>query len=124
VETVLSSPKYRDLILKAQSRRFRVKMIYVLLRSAELQIERVRLRVSEGGHDVPVDKIVDRRWRSFVELAWFIRHVDECYIFDNSTGEPEMLAALAGGALLRMGNLPADLEAALDESDPIDLRDR
>jgi predicted ABC-type ATPase len=113
VETVLSSPKYRDLVLKAQSRGFRVKMIYVLLRSAELQIERVRIRVSEGGHDVPVDKIVDRRRRSFAELRWFSEHVDECYIFDNSTGEPEMIAEKIDGRLFRWAVFAPDLSAAL-----------
>ncbi|MEO8373832.1 MAG: zeta toxin family protein [Sphingomonas bacterium] len=122
VETVLSSPKYRDLVLKARSRGFRVKMIYVLLRSAELQIERVRVRVSEGGHDVPVDKIVDRRRRSFAELAWFATHVDDCFLFDNSTGEPALLAArMSRGPLWKFASFPEDLTDALATA-KIDIR--
>lgn len=114
VETVLSSPKYRRLVERAQASGFLVKMIYVTLRSAELQIERVARRVRTGGHDVPADKIIDRRRRSFDELAWFVRHVDQCTIFDNSYGEPEKLAVLSDGVLVSFGRLPPDLQAALD----------
>jgi len=93
-------------------------MIYVLLRSAELQIERVRIRVSEGGHDVPVDKIVDRRRRSFDELAWFVRQVDDCYVFDNSTGDPALLAArISRGPLWQFAAFPDDLVGALTKTE-------
>jgi predicted ABC-type ATPase len=68
VETVLSTDKYRPLIETARAHGFQVRMIYVLLRSADLQTERVRRRVAEGGHDVPEDKIGARRVRSFEQL--------------------------------------------------------
>lgn len=64
VETVLSSPKYRRLIGKAQSKGFLVKMIYVTLASAEIQLRRIVQRVADGGHDVPAEKVIDRRARS------------------------------------------------------------
>lgn len=114
VETVLSSQKYRNLVGWAQLRGFRVHMIYVLLRDAALQVARVRLRVAEGGHDVPTQKIIDRRLRSFRELAWFVRHVDQCHVFDNSTTEPALVAeSLDRDALWCWDALPADLAAAL-----------
>ena len=55
VETVLSSAKYRPLVEQAKARGFQVNMIYIVLNSAELQVERVRVRVADGGHDVPAD---------------------------------------------------------------------
>ena len=57
VETVLSTSKYRNLVLEAKKRRFTIRLIYILLNSPELNIERVRLRVAKGGHDVPTGKI-------------------------------------------------------------------
>ena len=51
VETVLSTPKYRPLVERAQMQGFDVRIIFIVLRSAELQLERVRIRVAEGGHD-------------------------------------------------------------------------
>lgn len=114
VETVLSTDKYRRLVNLAHKWGFEVRMIYVVLHSAELQIERVRIRVSEGGHDVPVDKIVSRRARSFEQLGWFVRKVDACYIYDNSTGEPELSAARVHGPLWTFNALPDDLQDVLD----------
>lgn len=116
VETVLSSPKYRPLVERAQERGFEVRIIYIVLRSAELQIERVRIRVAEGGHDVPEDKIRSRRERSFREFAWFFSKADACYIYDNSTGEPEYLGGKFGNALARYRPLPFDLQQVLDEA--------
>ncbi|MFD2428943.1 AAA family ATPase [Sphingobium scionense] len=110
VETVLSSPKYRKLVDRAHERGFRVRMIYVLLASTELQAARIRVRVVEGGHDVPADKVMARRARSFEQLAWFVQHVDDCYIYDNSTGEPALLAQKAEGGVWLWDKLPPDLE--------------
>lgn len=60
VETVLSSPKYRRLIEKAKAHGFEICFVFVFLRDAELQLERIRARVAKGGHDVPSDKVRDR----------------------------------------------------------------
>jgi predicted ABC-type ATPase len=116
VETVLSSSKYRELVEQARRRGFEVRIIYIVLKSAKLQIERVGIRVSEGGHDVPKDKIEARRKRSFEQLAWFIDKADACYIYDNSTGEPEFLGGKIGDAFVRFHPLPGDLQHILDEA--------
>lgn len=113
VETVLSSNKYRTLVLEAQRRGFQVKLIYVVLRNAELQLERIRLRVAEGGHDVPAAKVIDRRRRSFEQFTWFVRHVDACYVFDNSAGRPNLAATWANERLAVHESLPTDLLAIL-----------
>jgi predicted ABC-type ATPase len=113
VETVLSSAKYRPLVERAKARGFQVHMIYIVLNSAELQVERVRERVAEGGHDVPADKIIARRRRSFEQLAWFSRHIDLGYVFDNSTAEPKFLAHILPGMFVRWNDLPEDLEEVL-----------
>ena len=116
VDTVLSTDKYRCLAERAKRAGFRVRMIYVVLASAELQAQRIRLRVVEGGHDVPAAKVAARRTRSFKQLAWFIPAVDDCYIYDNSTGEPELIAEKIGPGLLLWESLPEDLRAILAAS--------
>lgn len=118
VETVLSSPKYRRLVEMAQGRGFEVRMIYVLLRSAEMQLERIRRRVSDGGHDVPEDKVRSRRLRSFGELTWFAEAVDRLYIYDNSDGSPDLLASKERGSELSFKKRPpTDLMAAFIASE-------
>ena len=113
VETVLSSAKYRRLVDLAHDRGFEVRMIFVMLQSAEIQLERIRQRVAEGGHDGPEAKVRSRRLRSFEQLAWFVQHVDRCYIYDNSTSQPELLGELADRRLLFWRSVPDDLLAAL-----------
>lgn len=116
VETVLSSSKYRRLVNKAHDHGFVVRMIYVVLKSAELQIERVAIRVSEGGHTVPEDKIRSRRARSFEQLTWFASNVDQCLIYDNSTGEPELIAENFGTTMTTWRTLPRDMQDAFDRA--------
>ena len=122
VETVLSSSKYRTLVSRAHARGFEIRLIYLVLQTAELQEERVRIRILEGGHGVPVEKIRARRIRSFEQLAWFIREVDACFIYDNSTGEPELLGGKLAGSYVRYAALPVDLQSAL-EAAGIELAD-
>lgn len=93
VETVLSTGKYRRLVRRARSKGFEVRLIYILLRDVSLQLARIAQRVRDGGHDVPIIKIASRRRRSFRQLPWFARQADKFYLFDNSTGEPELIAS-------------------------------
>ena len=99
VETVLSTPKYRKLVVKAKQRGFEIRLIYVYLDSLERQVERVRLRVAKGGHDVPVEKIAARRERSFREFPWFFWRSDKAWVFDNSAAEPKLVATKSAQSL-------------------------
>lgn len=92
VETVLSSPKYRRLVEKAKAHDFEMCFVYVYLESAVMQLERIAARVTKGGHDVPPDKVRERRKRSFDQLPWFFWQADHAWVFDNSAGEPELVA--------------------------------
>jgi predicted ABC-type ATPase len=113
VETVLSTPKYRALVLAAKKRKFAIRLIYVLLNSAQLNIERVRLRVAKSGHDVPTDKIVDRRERSLQQLPWFLREADDAWLFDNSGASPQLIGSKTKGKiLLKADALPEIVKAA------------
>ncbi len=99
VETVLSTPKYRRLVERARQLGFRVRLIYVLLDSPDRNVERVRLRVQKGGHDVPEDKVRDRYARSLAQLPWFLAWADEAWIYDNSGAQPRRIAAKQAGVV-------------------------
>jgi len=92
VETVLSTPKYRRLLLKAKVRGFDIRFIYIYVDTLERQLERIRLRVAKGGHDVPQDKVAARRKRSFLQCPWFFWNAHQAWIFDNSGSEPKLVA--------------------------------
>ena len=110
VETVLSTGKYRSLVEAARAQGFAVRLVYVIVRDAALQLERIRLRVAKGGHDVPEDKVIARRARSLAQLPWFLEHADRADIFDNSGATPR-----------RIGHKDADGATAIDPSAPADM---
>lgn len=96
VETVLSTAKYRRLVQMAHGLGFEVHLIYVMLNSPQLNIDRVRLRVLKGGHAVPEDKIVERHARSLEQLPWFLENADHAAIYDNSGSEPRLICSKRG----------------------------
>jgi len=46
--------------------------------------QRVSMRVSQGGHDVPADKLAARFPRTLANLATAIRELPCVLVFDNS----------------------------------------
>lgn len=99
VETVLSTAKYRKLVSYARDRGFEFWLIYVVLDSEERNIERVRIRAKSGGHDVPVDKIRDRYWRSISQFPWFLDNADRAWVHDNSEAAPRLIARKVSGQI-------------------------
>ena len=59
-ETVLSTRRNLDLLIKAKEEGYFIRCIYVLTLKPEINIIRVRTRVKLGGHGVPEDKIISR----------------------------------------------------------------
>lgn len=112
VETVLSTPKYRRLVAKAKGFGFAVWLVYVVLDSLERNIERVRLRVAKGGHDVAEDKIRSRYARSLEQFPWFLEQADAAWIYDNSGKQPFRIGQKIDGVVtLEDAALAAVVEA-------------
>jgi predicted ABC-type ATPase len=116
VETVLSSPKYRRLVEKAKAHDFEVCFVYVYVVSVEIQLERIRARVAKGGHDVPPDKVRERRVRSFDQMPWFFWQADRAWVFDNSGEMPKFVAQQFG---MPSGNGQKEISCHKDIPDEI-----
>jgi predicted ABC-type ATPase len=75
-------------------------------------VERVRLRVTKGGHSVPVDKILERYARSLEQMPWFLEQADQAWLYDNSGAKPKLIGEKHGGVVtLDRNALPAAVEA-------------
>lgn len=72
----------------AKRKGFEIRLIYVIVDTVEIQLERIRYRVEKGGHDVPERKVRERRQRSLEQLGWFFQQADFTWIIDNSGAEP------------------------------------
>ena len=91
-ETTLSTKSYRPKVLLAQKKGYQVRLIYFWLDSFELAIERVGIRVSEGGHNINEEVIKRRYLRGLKNLFnIYLPIVDKALIFDNSSGIPELI---------------------------------
>jgi predicted ABC-type ATPase len=96
-ETVFSHPSKLDLIHAARRADFTV-VLHVLLVPEDLAVERVRHRVTAGGHDVPEAKIRQRHRRLWTPVAEAIALSDLATVYDNSRLRgPRIAARLSGG---------------------------
>jgi predicted ABC-type ATPase len=116
VETVLSTDKYRRLVRAAKKRSFDFRLIFVMLESPEMNVQRVRLRVSKGGHDVPEAKIRERWTKSLQQLPWFLEQADQAAIFDNSGSVPQLVGQKQRGKIAIDLRAPAALREVLNLS--------
>ena len=86
-ETVLSTERNLILLERAKEKGFFVRGYYIFTRNPAINIARVRSRVTEGGHDVPEDKIIKRYWRSRQLIPRFYSVCDILHIYDNSADQ-------------------------------------
>lgn len=67
---------------------YKVYLYFVCTESPEINKYRVKeVRLKEGGHDVPEDKIESRYYRSLNLLYKAAQIAYQCYFFDNSGEE-------------------------------------
>ena len=83
-ETVLSNERYINLIKKAKAQGYFIKVIYVITRDPSINVNRVNCRVSSGGHDVPIDKIVSRYYKSLANIKEVYKYCDILHVYDNT----------------------------------------
>ncbi|MEB0056666.1 zeta toxin family protein [Variovorax sp. RTB1] len=83
-ESVFSHPSKLELVDDARRVGFRVVLYHVNVGKPELSVSRVALRVGEGGHDVPEDKIRKRYDRNQPLIRQAVLRADFAFVFDNS----------------------------------------
>lgn len=102
-ETVLSIPQKIDYIERAKRAGFFVRLFFVSTISPAINAARIARRVMEGGHDVPIPKIISRYQRSIANCAVASKIVDRTYIYDNSVenADARLLFRLVDGRLYK-----------------------
>lgn len=92
-ETTLSTRSYNHKINQAKQKGYTVTLIFFWLQNVELAKERVKIRVSEGGHNIEPE-IIERRYKNGIKNLFdiYLPIVDGAFIFDNSNGKHEILA--------------------------------
>lgn len=92
-ETTLSTKSYKQKVIEAQNKKYKVTLLFFWLETVELAIERVKTRVLEGGHNIDNETIKRRYYRGIKNLfEIYLPIVDEVMIFDNSLESPDLIA--------------------------------
>lgn len=92
-ETTLSTKTYKQKLTQAKANGFKVKLLFFWLPTIEMAINRVAVRVSEGGHNIPAE-VIARRYSRGIENLFkiYIPLCDDWAVFDNSDETPELIA--------------------------------
>jgi predicted ABC-type ATPase len=86
-ETVYSHHSKVDFIAHAKALGYQVIMVLIHLESTDLNQARIAGRVSEGGHNVPADKVISRIPRLLDQVRASIPLVDVLRAYDNSSAD-------------------------------------
>jgi len=92
-ETTLATKSYASKIKKARDAGYQITLVFFYLESQDLAIERVKSRVSEGGHDIP-ENVIRRRYNAGIKNLFDIYIPLSHYwmIFDNSNVPTNFIA--------------------------------
>ena len=83
-ETVLSSAEKVEFIKKAKENGFFIRFFFVCTSDPTINTARIAHRFMEGGHEVPISKIISRYYKSITNAKHILSIVDRAYIYDNS----------------------------------------
>ena len=92
IETTLAGRSYLKLIKRLKSKGWEVRLIYLALPSMNMSKQRVKERVSHGGHNIP-SKDIERRFPRSLKnlLTEFSYNVDTCLCFMNIDRTPVLI---------------------------------
>lgn len=128
-ETVFSAPDKLDFVVRAKQAGYFVRVFFIGTSDPRINAARVAGRVMQGGHTVPIEKIVSRYAKSIANAGAVLPIADRVYLYDNSIdGVEARICARTRDGLLRKvyGPLPewvADtVETLPRDTDFIDLR--
>lgn len=119
-ETVFSDPVGEKLqfLETCGARGYTTTLLFIGLASPKLSAERVAMRVSQGGHDVPPDKLKNRFPRTLANLKAAIKSLSHVVVYDNSdlASPYRQLAVFENGGIVELAKpTPKWLRNLFDE---------
>ena len=102
-ETVFSSDEKLEFLRRAHESGFFIRFFFVCTSNPKINVSRITKRYLEGGHEVPISKIISRYYKSYVNATKAISFVDRAYIYDNSVEDhlPQLLFRMTEGKVFK-----------------------
>lgn len=117
-ETVFSSDEKLEFVSKAKKAGFFIRLFFVCTNNPSINAKRIAQRVMEGGHEVPISKIISRYYKSIANAAQAIELVDRAYIYDNSVEDelPQLIYRTVDGKVFKQytDNVPEWAESLVE----------
>jgi len=101
-ETVMSSQDKVDFMNEARKQGYRVYLYFVATDDPEINLDRVRRRVKQGGHPVPAKKLRERYVRSIGLMTEACGIAHRAYVFDNSGSKHKLLVQVVDGRTMEL----------------------
>jgi len=99
-ETTLSGKTYVKVLEEVNKRGYLIHIFFLWISDVELALERIRLRVRNGGHHIPEDVVRRRFIRSLPNFLRIYKPLANSWvIFDNSGDIPRMIAIEESGKI-------------------------
>ncbi len=100
-ETVFSAFDKIEFLEYAKRQGFFIRLFFVGTNHPAINAKRITHRVLEGGHDVPITKIISRYSKSISNCCVAATFVDRLYVYDNSEdySEAKLLFRASNGKL-------------------------
>lgn len=83
-ETVLSSDGKVDFLRRAKEAGYFIRVFFICTDNPTINAARIAKRVMEGGHDVPIQKIISRYQKAIINAIKVSAFADRAYFYDNS----------------------------------------
>lgn len=102
-ETVFSAQDKIDFVIRAKQAGFFIRIFFISTSNPAINASRIAKRVMEGGHDVPIIKIISRYNKSIQNCKTVSSIVDRLYVYDNSIDDADALPLfrLSDGAVAK-----------------------
>ena len=97
-ESTLSGKGYVNLFRKLKIKGYKIHLFFLWIPNIELSIARIKDRVAEGGHNVPVQDVKRRFKRSICNFFKLYKPLlDSWMLFNNEGRIPELIAKVNNG---------------------------
>ena len=102
-ETVFSSAEKLEFLKKAKEVGFFIRFFFVCTSDPAINVARITQRYINGGHEVPISKVISRYYKSLINAEEAISFVDRAYVYDNSVDNllPRLLFRTTDGQLFK-----------------------
>ena len=104
IETTLSGNYINKVIDIAKHKDYEITLFYIFVDNYNVCLERIKNRVLKGGHNVPIEDVKRRYYRSIKNFKKYINKIDNWNLYYNTNEFPLLIAKSTKQDLVILNN--------------------